>query len=197
MSSKLLVGVLASAVAIGCAPRGEDIRADRDGGGGKSGFAHDDPNPGGTPAERTGTHGMTEGQRFAQQEWLSNTLGIKLAQLAQQKATDPQVEEFAHRLQNDHERANQQLLAAAGSDATRVDALSIDPENLVQKLERLDGAQFDRQYVEQVVALHERNVATLERQTQSFNDYVNTEVPNFRRHLDEARRLRDTMRDRP
>jgi hypothetical protein len=73
----------------------------------------------------------------------------------------------------------------------------VPPEHqaLRQKLEKMNGAAFDRAYVDEMVKSHEKGVAEFERAAQSTTNtqlrgFVEKTLPVLRQHLEMAQQLR-------
>ena len=71
-----------------------------------------------------------------------------------------------------------------------------DPEQLRterDRLSQLSGAEFDREYLTEMIADHERAVTTLEEASRSgdaqVKSWASTALPRVRQHLEQAQRL--------
>ena len=88
---------------------------------------------------------------------------VELARLAIQKAKSPDVKQFAQRMVADHSKANVELKQLASNKNVTLPA---EP-NAQQKadkdrLSKLSGAEFDREYMSLMVAGHDKAVAAFE-----------------------------------
>lgn len=98
----------------------------------------------------------------------ANSVDIEAGQLAQSKASNPEVAAFAERMVVDHEAVNQQavdLVTRLGvtpveSDASR--GLLADGEATRARLASLEGAAFDLAYAEHEVAYHEAVIGVVD-----------------------------------
>jgi putative membrane protein len=96
----------------------------------------------------------------------ANLVSIAESQLALAQARDAQVKAFARRLFDDHRKAEAQLQAAAiGSGAKVPTALDQADQARVTALRRKSGADFDKAYVADQLAVHS-NALTL------YGDYM-------------------------
>ena len=157
------------------------------------------PNPGSdaTTADRTG-QGTTraastmsvEDQQFVQKAMTGGRKEVELGRLAQSKASSDQVKQLGEKIADDHERANRELESmATGSDVARTSETSGSDDER-GKLERLTGAAFDRAYLEQMIADHQKDITEFERASRSSNETVRTfaekTIPTLRQHLRDA-----------
>lgn len=213
--------------AVGCgSDRAPD--GDRVGGGGADGFG-DDAGP--TPAERTGSTGdsgrgmsalSAEDRTFVEKASMSNQLEVRLGNMAEDKALNDEVKQFAEQLVRDHENTNRELAGLMGSDATTAHQpasgtsatgqpdthqrgaggetaqMHKQMEQTQQKLDRVSGAAFDRAYLEEMVKHHEMDIHEFERAAQSDNPQVRgfaqRTLPTLREHLQKAQQLQQSIR---
>jgi putative membrane protein len=102
------------------------------------------------------TGDMRETQEFVQRAVEKNMAEIELGRLAQGRATDPQVREFAQMMVQDHTESLSQLRQSAQrANITFTERLSDDAVELRQRLQGLSGAEFDREYMQAMVEAHE------------------------------------------
>src|SRR4051794_9661475 len=114
-----------------------------------------------TGSETTGTAGATgratsgnDLQQFVQKAAIANMAEIQLGQLAAQHAENPQVKQFAQMMVDEHTQALEQLRSVAGSSAQIPSELDGKHQKLQQKLSKLQGAEFDRAYMDAMVDAH-------------------------------------------
>src|SRR5262249_5194344 len=88
---------------------------------------------------------------------------VNLGNLAMKRATSPDVRRFAQQRVEDHTRANRELLALADKKKLGMAQVMDQPhQTLAEKLARLEGADFDREYMKGQLADHEEAVALFE-----------------------------------
>jgi putative membrane protein len=93
--------------------------------------------------------------KFIQKAAVSNIAEIQLGQLAQQKAQDPEVKQFAQKMVDAHEKAQRQLEEVAGSAGVSLPSgLDEKHQRIQAKLDKLNGAEFDREYMKVIVDAH-------------------------------------------
>jgi putative membrane protein len=130
---------------------------------------------------------------------------VELGKLAQQKARSKQVKDFAAMMVRDHTKAGNELKAAAtqanievtGEKADHVD----DHNDLREKLAKLSGAEFDREYMQAMVDDHEKAVNEAEDKANgSSSDEVKAwaakTLPTLKKHLEQARQIDEALSKR-
>jgi len=80
---------------------------------------------------------------------------IKLSQLAEQKATDPAVKAFAQKMVAEHNKMSMSMQPFAASwEVTPPTDMDADHQKEYDKLNGLSGADFDKEYIDQMVSDH-------------------------------------------
>ncbi len=98
---------------------------------------------------------------FVTRASIGNLFAIAESRLALDRTGDPRVKTFAHRLIEDHERAEAALQAAAsGSGAAVPTTLDQDHQARVMALQRKSGVDFDNAYAADQYEVHS-NAVTL------------------------------------
>jgi putative membrane protein len=102
---------------------------------------------------------------------------VELGRLALQRAGDPSVRAFGQKMVTDHTAANAELKGvAARKNLTLPGEMSSDQKSMVEKLSKLNGAEFDKEYMSDMVKDHETDVKDF--QTQA-NDGTDPEIKSF------------------
>jgi putative membrane protein len=116
----------------------------------------------GSVADRTAGAESVD-QQFVQKAAADNIGEIQLGRLATQRAESPSVKQFAERVVDDHTKALDALTTAAGQSGTQVTRELDDKHREIhERLSRLQGAAFDREYMKTMVQAHEDAVNMLE-----------------------------------
>jgi len=145
--------------------------------------------PGTTGPDRTGTQGpigagtdrtmpndqqndqqrrANDTQEFIKKAAIANMAEIQLGQLASTKAENPEVKQFAQKMVEAHTKALDELKqAASGSGATLPTELDKKHQKLHDKLSKLSGAEFDREYMDAMVDAHKDVAKALEKRSKS------------------------------
>jgi putative membrane protein len=119
---------------------------------------------------------------------------VGLARLAAERAARPEVKQFAEALVRDHQQAADELRQIASSEqvnaATQGEQLKTERE----RLSGLKGAQFDREYLDEIIADHQDAVGDLEGASKGddpeMRQWAAKHLPMVQRRLEEARQLR-------
>jgi putative membrane protein len=136
---------------------------------------------------------------FLQKATSSGLAEIAAAQLAQQRAGSPQVRQFADRMIADHTQANSELQEIAGEDVELPSQPAGHDGAAVQRLRGLNGAAFDRAYVQDQLSNHQQLIAMFRREANSGQDpelkaFAQKTVPILQQHLQLAQVLNSTLR---
>jgi putative membrane protein len=132
---------------------------------------------------------------FIQDAAKANQDEIDVGKLAEQKSSNPQVKSYGQTLVNDHTKGLKDLENVASKES-----FSIQPHQDAtaraeyHKLEGLNGPQFDRTFVSQMVQDHEKAISMFEQalkntQNPELRNYINSTLPVLRKHLTEAQDL--------
>lgn len=122
----------------------------------------------------------------------------QMAELALERASDPEVREAARMIDSDHERAETELRQAAGSTLPDTMNLNSDHQQTMTKLRALSGSEFDIAYLSAMVVDHEKSLAFYQKQarqapTEELRSYFGATSEVIARHLDHCRELRSRM----
>ena len=118
---------------------------------------------------------------------------VEMGRLAAQKAGNPSVREFGQRMVADHSKANAELKALAARKGLQLPSdMNSDQKSEMAKLEKLSGAEFDREYMSAMLKDHEEDVKAFETQSKEGNDadvkaFAAKTLPTLQEHLQMAR----------
>ncbi|MEP6569921.1 MAG: DUF4142 domain-containing protein [Acidobacteriota bacterium] len=118
---------------------------------------------------------------------------VELGRLAVQKAADPSVKEFGQRMISDHTLANAELKAVAKKKNIQLPSdLTSDQKSLMDKLSKLSGGEFDKEYMSAMVKDHEEDVKEFQTQANEGTDpdvkaFAGKTLPTLQAHLQMAR----------
>jgi putative membrane protein len=125
---------------------------------------------------------------------------VKTAQLAKTRATNEEVKRFADRMIADHQKANDELLAIAKKKGFSIhtNEASAEANRNLEKLEKLKGQEFDREYARIVLEDHKKDVAELERATKvddaELKQWAEKTLAVVREHLKMAEALNEKVK---
>ena len=122
---------------------------------------------------------------------------VQLAELAQQKAADTKVKEYAARLQKDHSNANAELRAIVAKKGLTVPGGPGPHAAMKAKLEKMEGANFDQAYMKAMVDDHTKAVREFEMASKSSDEdvkaFATKTLPTLREHLRMAQDISKTV----
>jgi putative membrane protein len=130
-------------------------------------------------------------QAFIKKAIEGNLAEVAVGQLAQQKGSSDGVKNFGRQLETDHSDANQKAMNVASSlSVTPPPEPSKQQKETYQKLSKLSGAAFDREFIKEAVADHKKDIAEYEKEAKRQNDpaasYANETLPALHKHLQTA-----------
>ena len=120
---------------------------------------------------------------------------VELGQLASQKASDPQVKQFAQRMVADHGKANDQLKQIASSKNVQLPTdMPAAARRERDRLSKLSGAQFDREYMSHMTSDHKKDTSLFRSTARSAKDadvkqFASSTLPTIEEHLQMAQSI--------
>ena len=147
--------------------------------------------------------GSTSTDTFMVAACHSNLAEIEAGRLAEAKASNPGVKEFAHHMVEDHSLANGELTSLAEKMKVRLPSRPDDThQKEIAKLAGMSGAEFDRKYTEMMVSDHEKAVALFEKHAkdtkhEEVRAWAEKTLPTLREHLTMARDLYGKIEAQP
>ena len=158
-------------------------------------------------ANQTGTPGAagtagtadTADRDFIEDITKGNQGEIVLGQLAEEKATNPSVREFAQMMVRDHTKAGdefKQVLTRANAQVPTVSTDDINDER--ERLAKLSGAEFDREYIKKMVDDHETTVDKVRDEAENgknadVKQWASKTLPTLQQHLDRAKEIQGML----
>jgi putative membrane protein len=120
---------------------------------------------------------------------------VALGKLALQKSSNNDVKQFAQKMVQDHEQANQQLESIAKSKGLSVpNKLDARYEAMVKSLSAKSGASFDRAYAQHMAKGHAMAVALFESASKSSDPELAAFAQKTLPTLQEHEQLADNLR---
>jgi putative membrane protein len=144
-------------------------------------------------AERSGAKGsanrLTGSSTFVMKAAHGGMAEVELGQLATERASDASVKDFGQRMVTDHSKANDELKQIASSKGINLPT-TLDAKNQATKdrLSKLNGAAFDRAYMQDMVNDHREDVNEFRRESQRGTDpevkaFAAKTLPTLEEHL--------------
>ena len=124
-----------------------------------------------------------------------NMIEVQLGGLAQTKAVKDRVKSFASMMINDHTKISEDLQKIATSkNITLPQELSSEAKKDINRLSKKEGLNFDRAYINMMVADHKKDVAKFEKAARDCKDpdlknFIEQTLPVLRKHLDSAKAI--------
>jgi putative membrane protein len=114
---------------------------------------------------------------------------VQMAQLAEQKTSDPAVKAFAQRMITDHTRLNNELQQiAAKQNITMPTSMDTEDQQMYDRLQNSSSAAFDKTYMPAQVSAHRAAIALFEHEAQhgknaTLMQFASNALPTLREHL--------------
>jgi putative membrane protein len=131
-----------------------------------------------------------EEQQFVKKAAAGGLAEVKLSELANDRASDAKVKDFAKQMVTDHTQANNELKPIAESNKVPVPTkLQGDSEAAYKRLEKLSGAKFDTAYIKIMVSDHDKTVSAFEDASSKVKNpalkaFIDKTLPVLRQHKD-------------
>ena len=137
---------------------------------------------------------------FAKKAAQGNMAEVALGKLAQQNAQSDDVKKFGQRMVDDHSKAEQDLEGVASkANITLPTDVNAQQKAEQQRLEKLNGAAFDRAYMAMMVKDHTKDVAEFKKEANStransdLKDYAKRTYPTLEDHLTNAKAVDNAL----
>lgn len=99
--------------------------------------------------------GPTDVRDFVKEVAIINTAEVQLGQLAQERAQNRDVKQFAAMMVRDHTQAGNELKQAVSAHGVQMPSgLDAKHESVMKRLRDMRGAEFDREYMKTMVEGH-------------------------------------------
>jgi putative membrane protein len=96
---------------------------------------------------------------------------VELAKIATTKAQDEAVRTFAQKMTFDHTKVNDELKAIASQKAVTLPTeVNSKHKQDIEKLSKLSGAAFDKEYIRLMIEDHEKDIAEFQKQADGGNE---------------------------
>jgi putative membrane protein len=128
---------------------------------------------------------------------------VELGKLAAQKGNSDAVKQFGQRMADDHGKANDELKNLAQQKGLTVPTdLDSKHKQVMDRLSKLSGADFDRAYVNDMVRDHRKDVAEFKREADRAKDpdlksWAQKTLPTLEDHLKQVQQLQAQVKSAP
>jgi putative membrane protein len=147
------------------------------------------------------TVNLSRGDRkFIEEAAQGGMAEVELGKLAQQKAASDQVKQFGKKMADDHQKANEQLKTLASKKGMTLPAdMTSSDRREYDKLQKKSGAEFDREYMKEMVSDHKKDVKDFESAAKKADDadiksFASTTLPTLQQHLDLAQQTENVAK---
>ncbi len=153
-----------------------------------------------TTTGKTGIAVVADDAKFAVDAANGGMTEIELSKLATAKTTSAKIKEFADMMVMDHTKAGGELKAVAQvKNITLPDSLNADSKKVVMDMSKKSGADFDKAYVDKMVADHKATVEMFEDGSKKIKDadlkaFVDKTLPTIKGHLDNINKIKSGMK---
>ena len=135
--------------------------------------------------------------KFVQEVAADGLAEVELGKLAQQKAIHAEVQDFAKTMVEDHTNANAELKTIAQANGIQLPGgMDKKHQKLMDKLQKLEGGDFDREYMEHMVRDHKHDVKAFRKEAKAKEDspvkvFAANTLPTLEGHLVAAQKTYD------
>ncbi len=159
-----------------------------------------------TMADSNATMGMgndsqNEASQFMVKAANGGMMEVELGSLAKDKATNPQVKEFAAMMVTDHSKANDELKSlAATKNFTLPATMDSDHRDHITDLSNKTGKDFDKAYMDMMVDDHKKDIDLFEDITKKDNvdadlkAFATKTLPVLKKHHEAAKKIHDALK---
>ena len=140
--------------------------------------------------------------QFLAKAIISGQSEVELSQVAAQKATQPQVKQFAERMVKDHQAVNDKLMNEAQRHKIKTTGTygtpPLEPSEHAQmtkdQLEALSGDKLDKAYMQHMIQDHVQAVSLFQDEAKNgkdnqLRDLASSALPTLQDHLKQAREI--------
>lgn len=134
-------------------------------------------------------------KQFVAEATSGGMLEVRLGEYASFNAANEKVRKFGEHMAGDHSQANEKLKPLAYDKGIEMPK-QLDPQDqqVLDRLEKLKGAEFDKAYMAQMVDDHEKDIAAFEKEIESGSEpevkaFAETVLPKLKLHLQTARAI--------
>lgn len=134
----------------------------------------------------------TADQQFAVDAANAGMTEVQAGQLAQQKGTWKDIKDYGAMMVRDHTAAADKLKAiAASKNITLPSAISPEMQKNIDDLQKKEGKDFDKAYLDLMVSDHKKVISAFEDESKNGSDadirgFADNTLHTLRHHLDEA-----------
>ncbi len=188
MKHSLLALLILGLISVGCTSTNKgstpDTAAQPNSGATSSSAANSSSSPSSNPD-----------QEFVTKAAQGNSAEVELGKIVAAKSKDPNVKQFAQMMVKDHTTALNELQELAQTKNLNFnDDLPDDAKSLQQKLSSDTGKQLDKDYMDEMVEDHQKDVQEFTDKSQNAKDpdvkqWASKTLPTLQKHLEKAQQI--------
>lgn len=147
------------------------------------------------PRVKGGPNDLRADDKFVHEVTADNLLEIQLGQVAERKATNGDVKDFANRLVADYPRLQNQWTSISSSNGMAFQpSMGTLHRQKLERVQKASGAKFDRVYMSTVIEHLESIVPYFQNEgrgahSSQVRKLVENELPTLQQHLAQAKRI--------
>src|SRR5215475_6965870 len=110
-------------------------------------------------------------EKFVKEAASGGMLEVELGKIAAEKGVNDKVKAFGRQMQEDHGKANDELKTVAANKGVQLPAaLEGKHKRTVDRLSKLSGPEFDRQYMRTMIEDHKEDLKAFQREADKGKD---------------------------
>jgi putative membrane protein len=124
---------------------------------------------------------------------------VQLAQMAESRASNQQVKDYAKKLVQDHQNLNQQMQSFMSQNSMSMpQPMTAEQQQMKSRLQGLSGSQFDKAFIDGAVEGHQKDVSAVQQHIQTAQDdqvkqLLEKALPVLQQHLQMAKQLQSQL----
>jgi putative membrane protein len=173
-SAKITVAAAIASLSAFAGAKAEDASTSK-----KSQLRHD-ASAAGTPTSANSSL-TAQDKRFIENAAKGGMMEVQMGKMAEQQGQSAEVKKIGARMVADHSKANGELMSVAQKKGVKV-------EKTAAKMEKMNSASFDQEYLAMMVKDHEKDAAEFEKELKQGQDadvkaFARTTLPVIKAHL--------------
>lgn len=143
---------------------------------------------------------ISNDEKFMIEAAQGGMMEVKLGELASTKAQNAEVKSFGKKMVEDHTKANNDLKELAKKKNIQLpNDMSSDQKEMYEKLTKLSGAEFDKEYVSAMVDDHDEDLEAFQDQADDTEDaalkaFAAKYAPIIKSHYEMIKAINDKMK---
>ncbi|MEH2163175.1 MAG: DUF4142 domain-containing protein [Nostoc sp.] len=183
---------IALSVAGGCTPTTQQSQNTSEVPPAQSVQATESPSPTASPTTSGQNTLSSSDRQFVTEAAQGGLAEVQLGRLASQRGTSKAVKQYGQQMVKDHTQVNNQLKQlAVQKGVTLPTTIGSKNQQVKQRLSQLSGSKFDRQYLNQMLQDHQKDVAAFQKEAEQGQDtdvkaFAAQALPTLQQHLQEV-----------